>query len=644
MSTAYQLFQLPFQANIDSSVRVVPCAKALFYATGTTTPQDTYADAGLATPNANPVVADANGVLAPIYLNPALIYKLTLTTSADVLIRTVDPVNDQILSQLIIGQFLYPRTAAEIAAGVTPTLYFYPPGDVRRYGAVGDGITDDSFAFQQALSVAQFYEVVIFYTASGYIIGTPLVAPDNCAIRGINKPQLKAVTNGQDILSSSSNSTFAIRGVRFIGTSASTVPSNGYGASASNTGLLTCSSCTDVLIEDCEFDQFYNGVTAQSCTRVWIERNRVIRFYFVGIICSQTNQFTIERNIVTNCQQSGSAIAYGITGTGDEDGGDAQQVNSISFNQINGVPSWDGIMSHDVTGITIIGNDIRDVRRGIDFGHFLSTNVINDIVISGNIIQSTTTDTWSGAAADCGGITVVGYDATNHISNVTITGNVVREFFNMVGMTGGGFPSNVVIANADHVTIGDNVVSSAAGAFNNAGIYVLGAVNSLTITGNSLQGVMALGAIRFAGVTSDICSITGNTMLQNNPGSDSGLTITGSTLSAFSQSGNVTNSTLPFFASTSTIIYKGPSSYRVVINQAVASLSAGAQRQDAFALPGIQAGDSVSVTLPPIWTAGLIATPPIIGTGQAFLQLYNPTGGALSMVATNFTFNITLYR
>ena len=50
-------------------------------------------------------------------------------------------------SRLIINE----RTAAEIAAGVTPVDYGYEPGDVRRYGAVGDGATDDTVAIQNAL-------------------------------------------------------------------------------------------------------------------------------------------------------------------------------------------------------------------------------------------------------------------------------------------------------------------------------------------------------------------------------------------------------------------------------------------------------------------------------------------------------------
>lgn len=47
------------------------------------------------------------------------------------------------------------RTAAEIAAGVTPVNYAYPPFYAARYGAVGDGVADDTAAIQAACDSAE---------------------------------------------------------------------------------------------------------------------------------------------------------------------------------------------------------------------------------------------------------------------------------------------------------------------------------------------------------------------------------------------------------------------------------------------------------------------------------------------------------
>ena len=65
--------------------------KLYTYAAGTSTPKATYTDAGLGTPNANPVILDARGE-ASVWLSGA--YKLTLRDAADVLIWTVDDVRD----------------------------------------------------------------------------------------------------------------------------------------------------------------------------------------------------------------------------------------------------------------------------------------------------------------------------------------------------------------------------------------------------------------------------------------------------------------------------------------------------------------------------------------------------------------------
>lgn len=145
---AYQLFHLPKSTNIGADTfRLESGAKAYFFETGTTTPQDTYQDEELQTPHAHPVEADASGVLPPIYLDPSLQYKLTLTKSDESLIYTVDPVNDSILSQSIIGQLLNPIEVGE--TGVVNTLH--PRGHVYRYGTnATPGTTDMTTAFQNA--------------------------------------------------------------------------------------------------------------------------------------------------------------------------------------------------------------------------------------------------------------------------------------------------------------------------------------------------------------------------------------------------------------------------------------------------------------------------------------------------------------
>ena len=89
---AGNLFVLPKQVPIDGGV-VVPGAKATFSQTGTSTLQNTFTDIALTVAHTNPVVADAFGVFAPIYLDPSFVdYRLKLTDTNDVLIYQEDDI------------------------------------------------------------------------------------------------------------------------------------------------------------------------------------------------------------------------------------------------------------------------------------------------------------------------------------------------------------------------------------------------------------------------------------------------------------------------------------------------------------------------------------------------------------------------
>lgn len=86
------LFSVPKQAPLDNG-DVVPGAKLYFFLTGTTTPANVYTTPALSVAHDNPVEADADGVFAPIYLDPSNgQYRVRLTDSNDVQLWQVDTV------------------------------------------------------------------------------------------------------------------------------------------------------------------------------------------------------------------------------------------------------------------------------------------------------------------------------------------------------------------------------------------------------------------------------------------------------------------------------------------------------------------------------------------------------------------------
>jgi len=158
------LFSLPRQVPVANG-NTYPGARLTFMRSGTTTLATVYQDAARTVPHTNPVIASSSGVFAPIYLDPGVQYKARLTNSSGALLRPdADPINDAGNSTF------YARTLAEIAASVTPTAsgYQYPPGDVRRYGAAGDG-SNDTTAINNAARVAAISGELYF--PPGYTFG-----------------------------------------------------------------------------------------------------------------------------------------------------------------------------------------------------------------------------------------------------------------------------------------------------------------------------------------------------------------------------------------------------------------------------------------------------------------------------------------
>src|SRR6185312_18108 len=156
----------------------------------------TYADSGLTTPLPNPIplnsrgeISTAAGASSQLFLTPNTVYVFTLFDGPNGMgnqIWQASYVNGVQISQATIGSSLYPRTAAEISVGITPTNFVYPSGNVLRYGAAGDGATDDTVAVQSAINVAQVTcgTVYIPATTASYKVTASLTITAGVRIAG----------------------------------------------------------------------------------------------------------------------------------------------------------------------------------------------------------------------------------------------------------------------------------------------------------------------------------------------------------------------------------------------------------------------------------------------------------------------------
>lgn len=174
MTTAVQLAPAPVFKAFDNNGFPLFNGLLYTYVAGSSTPQATYVDYTGTTPNTNPVVLNARGE-ANVWLAQGLTYKLTLTDALGNQIWSIDQIyGGQVVTAATVGQLIYPQTAQEITAGVTPASYMFAPGDVRRYGADPTGATDSTPAWQNAL----LSNSVVFDSYPGnsvYLISSTLV-------------------------------------------------------------------------------------------------------------------------------------------------------------------------------------------------------------------------------------------------------------------------------------------------------------------------------------------------------------------------------------------------------------------------------------------------------------------------------------
>lgn len=171
------------------------------YAAGTSTQVATYADAGGLTPLTNPIILNsygapstATGASSEVWGIAGQAYKLVLTDAALGVIWTADNVMAPITMASLLAitnnvvptsdntytlgtssaswanAYLgsnhapvlgasgnvgyYKQTAAEAAVPLVPTDFSWPPYVPLRYGAIGDGVTNDAVAVQAAFNAA----------------------------------------------------------------------------------------------------------------------------------------------------------------------------------------------------------------------------------------------------------------------------------------------------------------------------------------------------------------------------------------------------------------------------------------------------------------------------------------------------------
>jgi hypothetical protein len=379
--------------------------------------------------------------------------RYVLKTSAAVTLRDYDNIPTSAVSTAIVQQAVYPRSAAETAALITPTNYGYPVGDVRRYGAIADsGITSNQTAFQNALTAnAGAAPVVIEGTSGAYYGGFsgPLTVPAGSHIQFRNGAEMRwasTTASGPTYLGSASRPGFNVTGsnVRIEGKGIITGPSGTGVYTASEIGIIAIGTSAAVPLSSIYIGPQLelrwwgsDGIVLQYVVDFDIRGNTIHDCGYAGVHHLTTKRGTIHGNEVYNITPGTSGNAYGISGTfygsPTNSRSDANHFPigiDVGHNYVHDIPLWIGIDFHGAFDCDVHDNRVNNcwtaiqVASGNDYGG--ENNIIRDNVCNINTADGGATTVVNTAPM---GITINGGGTSRHV-NCRVEGNVILGYGN----------------------------------------------------------------------------------------------------------------------------------------------------------------------------------------------------------------------
>lgn len=290
------LVQNPRVVVVDSAGTPRANAKRYLYSSGTLTPLTSYTDSDLTTPHANPQVADSSGVFAPAYL-PSTVstYRQIVKTSADVTLSDDDDIPTVQLSAAAVGAVLYPRTTEEQSAGVTPTDYSYPAGNVLRYGADNSGVSSSTAAIQDAIDTGHD----VLFPAGSYLAAGLMQVLDFQRFKA--EGNVRIIKNANGAIFTASGDDIELNGIGFRGDASSpTYTGDGVVISGDNPRIYNCGvrwisgvplKCTGSAVQidgTCDIYQTTGATSADYDIEVGVSGTATLYHRIKGIRTSQS--------------------------------------------------------------------------------------------------------------------------------------------------------------------------------------------------------------------------------------------------------------------------------------------------------------------------------------------------------------------
>lgn len=241
--------------------------KIFTYAAGSTTPLTTYTSRAGDTPNTNPIILDAAGrTPQQVWATEGLLYKYVVTDANNVLIRSWDNIGGSAVSadlaqdlasttdnnkgDALVG-FRQSNASGFLAStvGRTVNAKLQEFVSVLDFGAVGNGLADDTAAIRAAVTASRAVSFPVGYT---FRITAEIVVPDNTTLFGEGTIFVDQTTYVRAFRIGSNS---VVRGLTFRGTGAPTPVSAGLLGGQRGVAISSFNSF-NVKVLNCKFYSF----------------------------------------------------------------------------------------------------------------------------------------------------------------------------------------------------------------------------------------------------------------------------------------------------------------------------------------------------------------------------------------------------
>lgn len=358
---------------------------------------------------------------------------------------------------------------------------------VKDFGAVGDGVTNDTTAIQAAITAAANKSV---YFPSGTYVVTTLTVASPCRLFG--QGILKKTTAASSALLTLNTSDIDIDGLEFRGASFdATPPTTVFLDTAIKVyGTSSVSPYRRFNITNVKVNGFAGfAMDIRWCEDVTITGCQICYCGYAGILFESVIRGAIANNRISFIDApGGSGDKYGITLSRDPtktltNSAPTEHVTVIG-NVVTDIPLWTGIDGHAPLNCNIVGNIVARCKNGI-YAQYDSTLYAYPcpsrfVRIANNLIVGRTTTSENALGIASLGSSVAGYN-----EHIVLENNSVIN----AGSSAGGAAA-VTLQYSRHSVARNNVVYKGI----SAGLSMTASCDQCMMEGNLVDGLIRPGA------------------------------------------------------------------------------------------------------------------------------------------------------